>query len=197
MIEVVAARGYEASTVADLCALAGVSKRPLYERFPGGKQQCFLATYNIILRRAEMRILVGEPWGLDIGVGAAPLERLRALVEAFAREVAAYPNAARLVLVEVLHAGPAALADAKRTRRLVEKVISWSLREGSDAPAPSPLIVKGIMADGARVVRARLLGGRDAELELLTGELSDLCRAAAVSPSRPPDHHRLGQPAAR
>ncbi len=57
MIELVAARGYEASTVAELCALAGVSKRTLYERFQGGKQQCFLATYEIIVRRAEMHIL--------------------------------------------------------------------------------------------------------------------------------------------
>jgi AcrR family transcriptional regulator len=38
MIELVAARKYEVSTVAELCALAGASKRTLYERFPGGKQ---------------------------------------------------------------------------------------------------------------------------------------------------------------
>jgi AcrR family transcriptional regulator len=197
MIEVVAARGYAASTVLELCALAGVSKRTLYERFPGGKQECFLATYDIIVRRAEMHILAAGGSGLDVLAGADRLERLRAVVEAFACEVVTYPNAARLVLVEAFDAGPAVHARTERTRRLAEQVISQSLREDSDAPVPSPLIVKGITADGARVVRARLLDGRAAELALLAGELSDSCCVAAASPSRPPDGHRLGQPTAR
>ena len=154
MIELVAARGYQAATVAELCLLAGVSKRTLYERFPGGKQQCFLATYDIIVRRAETHILAAGRCGLDLATTAGPLERLRALAEAFAHEVAAYPNAARLVLLEAPVAGPAALAHTERTRRLGERVICWSLRAGSDAPTPSPLTVKadrrGWHAPGAR-----------------------------------------------
>ncbi len=106
MIELVAARGYEASTVAELCALAGVSKRTLYERFPGGKQQCFLATYDIIVHRAETHILLAGRCELEGIVGVGPVERLRGLVEAFAHDVAAYPNAARLALVEASDAGP-------------------------------------------------------------------------------------------
>ena len=76
----------------------GVCKRTLYEQFPGGKQQCFLATYDIVVRRAETHILNAGRCGLGAIVVAGPPERLCALVEAFAREVAAYPNAARLVL---------------------------------------------------------------------------------------------------
>ena len=183
MIELVAARGYEASTVAELCALAGVSKRTLYERFPDGKQQCFLATYDILVRRAETHILAAGRCGLDVIAAAGPLERLRALVEAFAREVTAYPNAARLVLVEAPDVGPAALAHATRTRRLVERAIWWSLRAGSDAPAPSPRTVKRIVADGTQLVRARLRDGRTAEL---TRELSDLC-VVTVASEMPPE----------
>jgi AcrR family transcriptional regulator len=183
MIELVAARGYEASTVTELCALAGVSKRTLYERFPGGKQQCFLATYDIVVRRAETHILDAGRCALEGIVGAGPLERLRALVEAFAREVAAYPNAARLVLVEASDAGPAAHANTERTRRLVERTICWSLCAGSVAPTPSPLTIKRIVADGARLVRARLRDGRTAEL---TRELSDLC-VVTVASEIPPE----------
>ncbi len=182
MIELVAARGYEASTVAELCALAGVSKRTLYERFPDGKQQCFLATYDMIVRRAETHILRSGRSGLDLLVGTRPLERLCGLVEAFAREVAAYPNAARLVLVEATDVGRAALAHTERTRRLVERAICWSLRAGSDAPAPSPLTVKRIMVDGAHLVRERLRDGRTAGL---TAELSDLCVAVITSEANP------------
>jgi AcrR family transcriptional regulator len=187
MIELVAARGYEASTVAELCALAGVSKRTLYERFPGGKQQCFLATYDIVVRRAEKHILGAGRCGLDAVVEARPLERLCALVEAFAREVATYPNAARLVLVEASGAGPAALAHTARTRRLVERAISWGLHEDADAPAPSPLTVKRIVVDGTRLVRARLRDGRAGDL---TAELSELCVAAAVPAPTTADAHR-------
>jgi AcrR family transcriptional regulator len=67
MIEMLATRGYEASTVVESCALAGVSKRTLYERFPGGKPECFLTTYDIIVRprllggrSAELALLAGE-----------------------------------------------------------------------------------------------------------------------------------------
>jgi AcrR family transcriptional regulator len=72
MIEMVANRGYEASTVVESCVLAGVSKRTLYERFLGGKQECFLATYDIIVRRAEMRILAAGWCGLDPLADAGP-----------------------------------------------------------------------------------------------------------------------------
>jgi AcrR family transcriptional regulator len=181
MIELVAARGYEASTVAELCGLAGVSKRTLYERFPGGKEQCFVATYDIVVRRAETRILAAGRSGLDVIAGAGSLERLRVLVEAFACEVAAYPNAARLVLLEASAAGSEARVHVERTRRLVERAICWSLR-GSDVPAPSPPMVKGIVANGAQLVRARLRGGRTAEL---TGELPQLCVSVVTSEGKP------------
>jgi len=67
----------------------------------------------------------------------------------------------------------------ERTTRQAQRVISQSLGEDPDAPAPSPLMVRGIVAGGARVVRARLLDGSAAEL---AGELWDLCSAAAAPP---------------
>jgi hypothetical protein len=77
-------------------------------------------------------------------------------------------------VVEAFYAGAAACARIERTTRDAERVISWSLREDHDAPAASPLTVKAIVADGTRLVRARLLDGRAAELPLLADELSEL-----------------------
>jgi AcrR family transcriptional regulator len=178
MIELVAARGYAASTVGELCALAGVSKRTLYERFPGGKQECFVATYDIIVHSAQTRILAAARRGPEVLAHAGRLNRLRAVVQAFGHEVAAHPNAARLVLVEAREAGQVATARAERARWLVERVIAASLLDSPDSSAPSPHAVKWIAAEGARVAHARLLDGRVAEL---TGELSDLCVAVAAS----------------
>jgi AcrR family transcriptional regulator len=194
MVELAATRGYDASTVAELCALAGVSKRTLYDRFPAGKQQCFLATYDILVHRAETHILAAARCGPDPIAPSGLPQRLHALLDAFAHEVAAYPNAARLVLVEAPDAGPGALTHTVRTRRRVERMISWSLREGADAPAPSPSTVKVIVVDGARLVRARLRDGATAELAV---ELSNLCAATAAPPATTADGRRQGRSPAR
>jgi AcrR family transcriptional regulator len=181
MIELVAARGYAASTVADLCALAGVSKRTLYERFPGGKLHCFLASYDIVVRIARERILGAGPPREGVPAAMSAPQRLRVLAQAFAHEVAAHPNAARLVLVEPLDAGPVALVRAQRTRQLIERVVSRSLRERPEGPAPSQALVSSIVERGGRVVRARLREGRTAEL---LAELPEACLAALAAPSQ-------------
>jgi AcrR family transcriptional regulator len=184
MIELVADRGYEASTVWELCALAGVSKRTLYERFPGGKEDCFLATYDIIVRRAQLNVLAAGGRAASVDLGSGRRERLHAVVEAFAHEVATHPNAARLVLVESQHAGPAALARVARTTRDAERLLCWGICDGADALAPSPQAVRTIVADGARLVRARLRDRQEAALARLAVHLSDLCALAAFKPSR-------------
>jgi AcrR family transcriptional regulator len=181
MIELTAIRGYEASTVSELCALAGVSKRTLYERFPGGKEQCFLATYDIVAHRAQTRILSAAEQRAKDAEHLGPCRRLRVLAEELGREVAAYPNAARLVLVEALLSGPAGptLSErTERTRRLAEQVIAHSLRTGPSAPAPPPSVLKAIVQEGTRLVRKRLGEGR---IEELGQELAEVC-VAAVPP---------------
>ena len=183
MIELAAARGYTASTVAELCALAGVSKRTLYERYPGGKEECFIATYDIIVRSFQRRILAAARRGPEVFQGArpplGPLRRLRAVLEAFAHEVVAYPKAARLVVVGAREAGPAAQARIEGTRRLGERVIASSLRESPEARSLSSHVAKGIAGEAARLTHARLLDGRVAQL---AGELSELC-VAVTAPS--------------
>src|SRR3954452_15441719 len=45
----VASKGYAKTTVADVVALAGVSRRTFYEDF-ADKEECFLATYEVAAR---------------------------------------------------------------------------------------------------------------------------------------------------
>ena len=134
MVELVAARGYEASTVAELCVPGGGLQADAVRALPG--RQAALLPGDLRHHRAPRRDAHrdhGAVW-LDVIAGAGPLERLRALVDVFAREVAAYPNAARLVLVEAPGVGPAALAHTSRTSRLVERAISQGLSEGATRP---------------------------------------------------------------
>ena len=64
MIESVSQRGYQATTVAHVIALAGVSRRAFYELF-ANKEQCFLSTYDIIVARARKRML--DAWTTERG----------------------------------------------------------------------------------------------------------------------------------
>ena len=164
MIEEVAERGYAATTLARLVALAGVSKRAFHELF-GTKEAYFLATYDAIVANAIRRI--GAAYRSEDGWQA----RLRAGFAAYAAEVVEEPKAARLVLVEALGAGPAALARMRGTRIIFEEVIGASFGEAPDGVTLPPLIAKGIVCGVERITRQQLLAGDAAELPALADEL--------------------------
>src|ERR1700722_5246473 len=64
MIESVSERGYQLTTVADVIALAGVSRRAFYEQF-ANKEDCFLATYDIVVARARKQVI--DAWQSERG----------------------------------------------------------------------------------------------------------------------------------
>ena len=177
-IEVTAAVGYEAMTIKAVCALAGVSRRTFYDLFgaagtgpdgvdpgpgsvgfvrsaagPSPKQACFLAAYDFAVGRAASRINRAYRAERD------PELRLCRAFERFARVLADEPHTARVALVEVLGAGPAALARMQRTRAVFERMIGASLAEGPSGVALAPPLVKGIVCGVERIVRRRLLTG--------------------------------------
>jgi AcrR family transcriptional regulator len=120
MAQIVAEKGYPATTVADVVERAGVSRRTFYEQF-ADKEACFLAAYDVGLTVVLSRIreaVEGLPARLPPPVSgghpSAPAptgwrERARAGVEAFLILLAAEPAFARALQLEILTAGPAAL----------------------------------------------------------------------------------------
>ncbi|MDQ1490958.1 MAG: hypothetical protein QOD57_4798 [Actinomycetota bacterium] len=121
MAQIVAEKGYPATTVADVVERAGVSRRTFYEQF-ADKEACFLAAYDVGLTVVLSRIreaVEGVPERLPPpSSGGDPLtagptggwrERARAGVEAFLVLLAAEPAFARALQLEILTAGPAAL----------------------------------------------------------------------------------------
>jgi AcrR family transcriptional regulator len=121
MAEVVAEKGYAATTVADVVERAGVSRRTFYEQFTD-KEACFLAAYdvglNVVLGRIKEAVETvperptpplsgGHP--PSPGATAGWRDQARAGVEAFLALLASEPAFARALQVEILTAGPAAL----------------------------------------------------------------------------------------
>ena len=104
MIQAVAEKGYARVVVADVIDGAGVSRKTFYEQF-ANKAECFLAAYD-----AGVDALLEA---IDAAVKApAPdwLSATRRAVEVYLDTMAASPAFARALLIEVLGAGPDALA---------------------------------------------------------------------------------------
>src|SRR6185312_5940927 len=164
-IELVNERGYDGLTVIGIARAAGISNRTFYENFKG-KEDCFLATYELIVRHTAREVLAARH--RERGWRA----KLRAGFLAFAREVADNPKAARLALVEAFTTG-ASSARMGHTNGLFETLVADSLaRDDSPVDLP-PLIVKGIVAGATRIARVRLLAGEEQHLSGDADELLD------------------------
>jgi AcrR family transcriptional regulator len=165
-IVLVAERGYNAAAVRDLAQLAGVSTRTFYEHFEG-KEECFLRTYELAVKRTAMRVVESQRGEHDW------FERLRLAFEAFAAEVERDPQGARVALVEVLAAGVSALKRMRGVEGIFEKMIGESFARAPGGVKMPPLVLQGIVSGIARVVRGRLLAGQEAELSGLAGTLME------------------------
>lgn len=104
MAQVVAEKGYAATTVADVVERAGVSRRTFYEQF-SDKEACFLAAYDVGLAVVAGRIKEA----VEVNPTAGWQQQARAGVEAFLGLLASEPAFARALQLEILTAGPVAL----------------------------------------------------------------------------------------
>jgi AcrR family transcriptional regulator len=167
----VAGKGYAATTIADLTSEAGISRTTFYELFED-KEACFLAAYDNSVDGMARRIAAAyeaeERWP----------DRVRAGLETLLEALAADPARARLALVDISSAGPAA---QRRYRAAVQRLTPF-LDEGRDF-APRGRNLPGNvsrMAAGAVVglIADELVADR---AYLLPGLLSDLLFATLVA----------------
>jgi AcrR family transcriptional regulator len=170
MIEAVARRGYAGTSVAELLALAGVSRRALYELF-SNKEDCFLATYDSAVARTRKVMLDG--WASERGWA----NRLHASCKALLDDVASFPKPARLVLVESLAVGPSVRERMQLAGHLFERLVSGAFSSAPNGPDLPRLSSKAIVAGVRHVLFLRLREGREEELSTLADELLDWCES--------------------
>jgi AcrR family transcriptional regulator len=121
MVRTAAAKGYEATTVADVVEFAGVSYEAFDEMF-ADKEACFLEAYEAVFDvlvahvTAAFEAAADEPWPEQIAAG------LGALVELLAAEA----DIARMAMVEVTAAGD----DARERYRAMLTRFTPFLEEG-------------------------------------------------------------------
>jgi AcrR family transcriptional regulator len=161
VVEAVAQKGYAEMTVADVVSGAGVSRRTFYEHFDD-KLDCFLAAYEelseVVLREVERAV-----------AAAPPRERLRAGLSAYLQGLADRPLAARVLIIDILGAGPRAL----EVRECMRERWAASYRGVSQDEDVLRALVGGI----AELVQARLLAGEADRLPELVPTLERFVRA--------------------
>jgi AcrR family transcriptional regulator len=170
MIESIAERGYHRTTVAHVIGLAGVSRRAFYEQF-ANKEECFLATYDIVVARS--RKLVLEAWSSERGWA----NRLHASCKSFLDDIVAEPKGAHLVLIDSLGIGCKARERLHLAGNAYERLVAAAFRV-SPGTAPLPAIASRAIVGGVRhVVFNRIREDRICELRTLTDELLDWVEA--------------------
>jgi AcrR family transcriptional regulator len=188
MIESVYQRGYAATSVAHVIALAGVSRRAFYEQF-SNKEDCFLATYDALVAGSRKRVL--KAWLTERGWA----NRLYNACSVFLQGIASDPRGAYLVLVESLGIGPRGHERLQATATSFERVVATGFALTPDKIALPPLAPRAIVGGVRSVVVRRLREGREAELAKLTDELLDwigsyrstaVVRLRTLGSARPP-----------
>lgn len=190
MAHAVAAKGYAATTVADVVGGAGVSRKTFYEHFRD-KEECFLAAWD-----AGVQVLVDAVERSTLEAQGEWRAHIRAGVRAYLETLARQPDFARTFLIEVLAAGPRALerrADVHARFARLLKTLHESYRADHPDEIPELPDEVFIATVGAvnELVSDRVRSGRTAELLELEPVISYLQIAFLAGHQRAADE--LGQ----
>jgi AcrR family transcriptional regulator len=142
MAHAVAAKGYAATTIADIVREASVSRRTFYEHFDG-KAECLVALYEAASHNA-LKVLratldPSQPWDTQLEHALA----------AYLGSLASNPVLMRTLYVEILGLGPAGLAARRRVNDeiaafMLEVVNGGRSRRQPLSPQMAMAVVGGI-----------------------------------------------------
>jgi AcrR family transcriptional regulator len=101
---VFARMGYADATAEAIAREAGMSKATFYEHFDN-KEDCIIALHD----DATIAVLEAMRRTGDAHADGDPAERVRAVIDTFLEVLAAFPDEAQTLLVEIIGAGPRAM----------------------------------------------------------------------------------------
>jgi AcrR family transcriptional regulator len=153
MVQAVNERGVMATTISDLVARAGISRRTFYEHFEN-KEACLLATYDTVVEQ-EARRLLGLP-----NASGEWLERLETIIRALFNAIAERPDAARLICVEMGASGASGVERWAEGAGRFERFISAGFEQ---APGPGTIpdpVARAFVGALRKIVYSRVREGR-------------------------------------
>jgi len=125
MLEAIGEKGYVATTVSEVVARAGVSRKAFYQQF-ANKEECFLATYDTIAREGRRRVTralrdsEGRPDRIETAI--------RTVFEAAMEN----PDALRLAITEITAVGQIGIERRERSMAEYGQLIHEGLRSSPE-----------------------------------------------------------------
>jgi len=170
---VFARNGYADATAEAIAREAGMSKATFYEHF-GNKEECILALFDA----AVDMIVDGMAHAVQAHGTDTPRDRVGAAVRVFLDVVAAFPNQAQTLLVEIVGAGPRAVArrDAAldEVARYIDDMNRHDAERGAAPRFASPHDAFAIVGAGAELASRQIRTGRPADVRELEPVLERL-----------------------
>jgi AcrR family transcriptional regulator len=177
MATAVGEKGYAEVAVADVVARAGVSRKTFYEQF-ANKLECFLAAYD-----TGVDVVLGAIDSAIAAAGPDPLAIARAGTSRYLETLAANPAFARTFLVEVLAAGPEALARrAEVHERFAAQLASIHRAWAPAGPEPSAHVFRACVGAIHELVMAHVLEHGAETLPELLDPIVAVERALLLAP---------------
>ena len=170
MVAAVAEKGYAAVAVSDVVSRARVSRATFYEQF-ADKNDCFLAAFHACSENLTTTVRDGVAGDLTAR------QRVRATFDSYLGGLAAFPEGARVCLVEVHAAGPAA-AEARHEIQKPFAALLRNLHDGLGA-AGEPVRPLGafdyeaLVGAFSSIVTNRVAAGGTAELPRLANRFEN------------------------
>jgi AcrR family transcriptional regulator len=148
-------RGYHDASIADVIKRAGVTRKAFYKLFDD-KEQCFIQAYERDLARLLTLTLEAfetqDEWA----------DRVRAALSALLHALARDPAAARLCFIEVMTAGPRAIAARNEAMRGFTIVFDTGRLE--DDRARPPALALNMVGGMSEIIHREIASGRAEDL---------------------------------
>jgi AcrR family transcriptional regulator len=165
MVSAAAERGYERLAVADVLKAAGVSRATFYKLF-ADKLDCFLAAYDAELERLVAATVSAYEAEQDWA------ERVRTGIQAALDWLAGHPSSARVLLIEIAAAGPAAKGRYRTSLSRLTPLLDDGYQATPLGRRLSPFTARMAIGSGASIVVDEVMAGRTGELPRIASELA-------------------------
>lgn len=170
LVDTVAERGYNATTVAHITKAAAVSRRTFYEHF-ADKEACFLAAYEMVADhiRDSMQVAAAafEEWP----------QKVRAALGTMLHFLAGEPDLARVCMIEPIAAGGEIAAKHRASMQGFVEILKAGRPEHS-GERPLPEATEATLVGGiVSLIVREINSGRTEQLEQLLPDLVELTLA--------------------
>ena len=164
MAETCAEKGYGATTIADICEPAGVSRATFYELFKD-KEDCFHAAMELSLADAMGRIVEvyspDKPWATTVRDAAA----------AFLDLLASRPDFARMALVEAPSASERGLELYASGKRVLQSLLDRARNDPVEEQAIPSSAGRAALAAAESLIVGQILAGNAERLRELLPDI--------------------------